>query len=85
MSDLPNQAAVDRAVAAARSNLSAEDAAKIRRLAQNREALEKMTEGLSPKDWAAVNRVLNDPEMLRKVLGSSRGKNALHEFLKKMP
>ncbi|MBP3300583.1 MAG: hypothetical protein J6M34_03675 [Clostridia bacterium] len=85
MSDLPNKSAVDRAVAAARNNLSAEDAAKIQRLAQNRDALEKMTAGLSPKDWATVNRVLNDPEMLRKVLGSSRGKNALHEFLKKMP
>ena len=85
MSDLPNKAAVDRAVAAARNSLSPEDAAKIQRLSQNREALEKMTAGLSPKDWATVNRVLNDPEMLRKVLGSSRGKNALHDFLKKMP
>ena len=85
MSDLPNKAAVDRAVAAARKTLSAEDAAKIEKLAQNREALNRMTSGLSPNDWATVNRVLNDPELLRKVLGSSRGKNALHEFLKKMP
>jgi hypothetical protein len=40
---------------------------------------------MSEKDWVVVNRVLNDPDLLRKVLGSSKGKNALHEFLKNIP
>lgn len=85
MSDVPNKAAVDRAVDAARRNLSSEDAAKIERLARDRGALNQLTASLSPKDWAVVNQVLNDPNLLRRVLGSSQGKNALHEFLKKIP
>lgn len=85
MSDMPNKASLDRAVAEARRNLTAEDAAKIEQLAKNPASLKAMTSALSAKDWAVVNRVLNDPEMLKKVLGSSRGKNALHDFLKKMP
>lgn len=84
MSDVPNKAAVDRAIAEAKRTLSPEDAAKMERLAKDSNSLQHLTASLSSKDWAVVNRVLNDPELLRKVLGSSRGKNALHEFLNKM-
>lgn len=85
MSDVPNRAAIARAVEAARRNLSPEDAAKIERLSRSRESLNGLTASMSPGEWATVNRVLNDPDLLRRVLGSSQGKNALHEFLKKIP
>ena len=85
MSDMPNKAALDRALDAARRNLSAEDAAKVERLSKDPRSLQQLTASLNAKDWAVVNRVLNDPEMLRKILGSTRGKNALHEFLRNIP
>lgn len=85
MPDRPNGDAVARAVAAAKSALSAEDAAKIERLSRNKASLQSLTGGLSPKDWAAVQKVMSDPDLLRKVLSSSQGKNALHEFLKRIP
>lgn len=85
MSDMPNKAALDRAIDAARRNLSPEDAAKVERLAHSRNSLQNLTASMSEKDWVVVNRVLNDPDLLRKVLGSSKGKNALHEFLKNIP
>jgi len=85
MSDIPNKAALDRAIAAAKRSLSPEDAAKVERLAHGRDSLQNLTASLSEKDWAVVNRVLSDPDLLRKVLGSAKGKNALHEFLKNVP
>ncbi len=84
MSDMPNDAAISRAVAAARGNLPPEDVAKIERLARNRDSLKGLTSGMSEKDWAAVMKVLNDPDLLRRIMASSQGKNALHDFLKRM-
>ncbi len=84
MSDFPNDAAVSRAVAAARGSLSAEDTAKLERLARNKDSLKGLTSKLSEKDWANVMRVINDPDLLKRVLSSSQGKNMLHEFLKRI-
>ena len=82
MSDFPNDAAVSRAVAAARGSLSAEDAAKLERLARNKDSLKGLTSKLSERDWNNVMRVINDPDLLKRVLSSSQGKNMLHDFLK---
>ncbi len=84
MSDFPNDAAVSRAVAAARGALSAEDAAKLERLARNKDSLKGLTANLSERDWANVMRVINDPDLLKRVLASSQGKNMLHDFLKRI-
>lgn len=85
MSDFPNDAAVSRAVNAARNHLSQEDAAKLERLARSKESLKGLTSGMSERDWANVMRVVNDPDLLRKVLSSSHGKSFVHDFLKKIP
>ena len=85
MPDRPNADAVARAVSAARRSLSPEDAAKIERLSCDRDSLQALTSQMSRKDWNAVNKVLNDPDLLRKVLASSQGKNALHGFLERIP
>ena len=82
MSDFPNDAAVSRAVAAARGSLSAEDAAKLERLARNKDSLKGLTSKLSERDWNNVMRVITDPDLLKRVLSSSQGKNMLHDFLK---
>ncbi len=84
MSEFPNDAAVARAVAAARGSLSAEDAAKLERLARNKDSMKGLTSKLSERDWANVMRVINDPDLLKRVLSSSQGKNMLHEFLKRI-
>lgn len=84
MSDIPNDAAVSRAVAAARGVLSAEDAAKIERLAGDPKSLKELTSKLSQRDWANVMRIVNDPELLKRVLSSTQGKNMLHDFLNKI-
>lgn len=84
MSDFPNDAAVSRAVAAAKGSLSAEDTAKLERLARNKDSLKGLTSKLSEKDWANVMRVINDPDLLKRVLSSSQGKNMLHDFLKRI-
>lgn len=84
MSDFPNDAAVSRAVAAAKGALSAEDAAKLERLARNKDSLKGLTSKLSERDWANVMRIINDPDLLKRVLSSSQGKHMLHDFLKKM-
>lgn len=84
MSDFPNQDAVSRAVAAARGSLSAEDAKKLEALARNKESLKGLTNQLSERDWANVMRVVNDPDLLKRVLSSSHGKNMLHDFLKRI-
>lgn len=84
MSDFPNDASVSRAVAAARGVLSAEDAAKLERLARNKDSLKGLTSKLSERDWANVMRVINDPELLKKVLSSPHGKNMLHDFLNRL-
>lgn len=85
MSNVPNDAAVSRAVSAARNYLSAEDAAKIEKIAKNKEALQGLTSSLSNRDWANVMRVVNDPDLLRKILSSPQGKSVLHDLLKKIP
>lgn len=84
MSDFPNDAAVSRAVAAAKGALSAEDAAKLERIARNKESLKGMTSKLSERDWANIMRIINDPDLLKRVLSSSQGKHMLHDFLKRM-
>ncbi len=84
MSDLPNDASVARAVAAARGALSAEDAAKLERLARNKDSLKGLTSKLSERDWANVMRVINDPDLFKKVLSSPHGKNMLHDFLNRL-
>ena len=84
MSDFPNDAAVSRAVAAAKGALSAEDAVKLERLARNKDSLKGLTSKLSERDWANVMRIINDPELLKRVLASSQGKNMLHDFLNKI-
>ena len=84
MSDFPNDASVSRAVAAARGALSPEDAAKLERLARNKDSLKGLTSKLSERDWANVMRVINDPELLKKVLSSPHGKNMLHDFLNRL-
>lgn len=85
MSDKPSPDAVARAVAAARATLSARDAEKLERLAKDRDSLNGLASSLSPSDWETVNKVLRDPQLLRRVLSSSKGKNALHEFLNRVP
>lgn len=85
MSDKPSPDAVARAVAAARATLSARDAEKLERLAGDRDSLNGLASSLSPSDWETVNKVLRDPQLLRRVLSSSKGKNALHEFLNRVP
>ncbi len=82
MSNFPNDAAVSRAVAAARGSLSAEDAEKLERLARNKDSLKGLTSKLSERDWANVMRIVNDPNLLKRVLASPQGKNMLHDFLK---
>ncbi len=84
MSDFPNDAAVSRAVAAAKGALSAEDAAKLERLARNKDSLKGLTSKLSERDWANVMRIINDPDLMKRVLSSSQGKHMLHDFLKRM-
>ena len=84
MSDFPNDAAVSRAVAAARGALSAEDTAKLERLARNKDSLKGLTSKLSERDWANVMRVINDPDLLKKVLSSPHGKTMLHDFLNRL-
>lgn len=84
MSDFPNDAAVYRAVAAAKGSLSAEDLAKLERLARNKDSFQGITSRMSEKDWANVMRVVNDPDLLKRVLSSSRGKHLLHDFLQRM-
>lgn len=84
MSDFPNDAAVSRAVAAAKGALSAEDAAKLERLARNKDSLKGLTSKLSERDWANIMRIINDPDLLKRVLSSTQGKHMLHDFLKKM-
>lgn len=84
MSDFPNDAAVSRAVAAAKGALSAEDAAKLERLARNKDSLKGLTSKLSERDWANIMRIINDPDLLKRVLSSTQGKHLLHDFLKKM-
>ena len=84
MSDFPNDTAVSRAVAAAKGALSAEDAAKLERLARNKDSLKGLTSKLSERDWANIMRIINDPDLLKRVLSSSQGKHMLHDFLKKM-
>ena len=84
MSDFPNDAAVSRAVAAARGSLSAEDLAKLERLARNKDSLKGIISKMSEKDWANVMRVVNDPDLLKRVLSSTHGKHLLHDFLQRM-
>ncbi|MBO5214110.1 MAG: hypothetical protein J6B86_05020 [Clostridia bacterium] len=84
MSDFPNDAAVSRAVAAAKGALSAEDAVKLERLARNKDSLKGLTSKLSERDWANVMRIINDPDLMKRVLSSSQGKHMLHDFLKRM-
>ena len=84
MSGLPNDASISRAVAAARGNLPAEDVAKLERLARSKESLKGLTSGMSERDWAAVMKVINDPELLRRVMSSPQGKSVLHDFLKRL-
>ena len=84
MSDFPNDAAVSRAVAAARGALSAEDTAKLEKIAQNKDSLKGITANMNEKDWANVMRVINDPDLLKRVLTSAHGKHLLHDFLKRI-
>ena len=84
MSDFPTDASVARAVAAARGALTSEDAAKLERLARNKESLKGLTSKLSERDWANVMRIINDPDLLKKVLSSNHGKNMLHDFLNRL-
>lgn len=85
MANYPNEETIRRAVDAARSYLSPEDAAKIEKLAQNKEAVSALTSGLSQRDWARVMKVLNDPDLLRKVLTSSRGQAGLRNVMDQIP
>ena len=73
-----------KAVSAARTYLPAADAAKIERLSSDPAALRQLTAGLSSRDWANVMKVLNDPELLRRVLTSPRGQAGLREILGKL-
>ena len=84
MPELPGDAAVARAVSAARNHLSPEDVSKLENLAKNSDALKGLTSNMSQKDWAMVMKVINDPDLLRRVLGSSQGKNVLHDFLNRI-
>lgn len=84
MSDFPNDAAVSRAVSAARGVLSAEDSAKLERLARNKDSLKGLTANMSERDWNNVMKVINDPDLLKRVLASPQGKNLLHDFLKRV-
>ncbi len=84
MSDFPNDAAVSRAISAARGVLSPTDAAKLERLARNKSSLKNLTAGLSDRDWNNVMRVLNNPELLKQVLSSPRGKSMLQDLLKRV-
>lgn len=81
MADFPKDDAVRRAVDAARSYLPPEDAAKIQRLATDPAALKNLTAGMSQKDWANVMRVMNDPQLLKMVLSSSKGQAGLRGVL----
>ncbi len=83
MSDFPNDAAVSRAVAAAKGVLSPEDAAKLEAIARNKESLRGLTSRLSDRDWANVMKIINDPDLLKKALSSPHGRNLLHEFLRR--
>ncbi len=84
MSDFPNDAAVSRAIAAARGVLSPAEAAKLERLAQNKSSLKNLTAGLSDRDWNNVMRVMNNPELLKQVLSSPRGKSMLQNLLNRV-
>ncbi len=84
MSDFPNDAAVSRAVSAARGVLSPAEAAKLERLARNKSSLKNLTSGLSERDWNNIMRVMNNPELLRQVLSSPKGKSMLQDLLKRV-
>jgi len=84
MADMPNDAAVQRAVAAAKGALSPEDAAKLERFSRNKDSLRGLTSNLSQRDWAQITKVINDPVLLKRVLSSPQGKNMLHDFLKRV-
>ena len=72
---------VQQAVNVAKSVLSAQDAAQVEKLFSDPNAMQSMAARLSQKDLKTVSAIMQNPAMLKAVLQSPKGREALQRFL----
>lgn len=76
-----DEQAVKNAVNTAHQVFSAEDCAKIEKLLSDKNATQAILSKLSEKDLNSVATVMNDPNLLKKVLSSPKASESLKRIL----
>lgn len=81
MSQSMDARTVQQAVNVAKSVLSVQDAAQVEKLFSDPNAMQSMAARLSQKDLNTVTAIMQNPAMLKAVLQSPKGREALQRFL----
>lgn len=75
-------AALEKAINYLKQSLSEKEIAKLEETFSNKKNLESLASKFSEKDLEEVLKVINNQEMMRKILSSPKAQEGLKKFLK---
>lgn len=75
-------AALERAINYLKKSLNEKEIAKLEETFSNKKNIEALASKFSERDLEEVLKVINNPDMMKKILGSAKAQEGLKKFLK---